>query len=84
MGTMTYFVVLPFIRNEDGDLCAVEPKEARSVEQARRFTASLAEKHGGAIAFSRTGDPQLGDWEDAEILARVGEVPADLAEYTSE
>lgn len=50
----------------------------------RNYTILTDATHEGAIAFSRTGDPQLGDWEDAEILARVGEVPTDLAEYTSE
>jgi hypothetical protein len=36
----------------------------------------------GAIAFSKTGDPQLGEWDDAVILGRYGDVPADLAPYT--
>jgi hypothetical protein len=30
--------------------------------------------HCGAVAFSRTGDPALGDFEDAVILKMVGEV----------
>ena len=33
----------------------------------------------GAIAFARTGDPQLGEWDDAAILGRYGDVPDDLA-----
>lgn len=37
----------------------------------------------GAIAFSKTGDPQLGEWNDAIILGRYGDVPDDLAPYTS-
>jgi hypothetical protein len=32
----------------------------------------------GAIAFSRTGDPALGDFEDAVILKTVGEVNVGL------
>jgi hypothetical protein len=31
-----------------------------------------------AIAFSRKGDPDLGDFEPAEILARFGETPDEL------
>jgi hypothetical protein len=38
----------------------------------------------GAVAFSKTGDPQLGEWEDAVILSRYGDVPDDLAPYTSD
>jgi hypothetical protein len=36
------------------------------------------EGHWGAIAFSRTGDPALGDFEDAVILKTVGEVNVGL------
>jgi hypothetical protein len=44
------------------------------------MSVSLAamEGHCGAIAFSRTGDPALGDFEDAEILKMVGEVDSGL------
>jgi hypothetical protein len=34
--------------------------------------------HCGAIAFSRTGDPTLGDFEDAVILKTFGEVDVGL------
>jgi hypothetical protein len=37
-------------------------------------TLAVAEEHCGAIAFSRTGDPALGDFEHAVILKTVGEV----------
>ena len=38
----------------------------------------------GAVAFSKTGDPQLGEWEDAVVLGRYGDVPDDIAPFTSE
>jgi hypothetical protein len=57
--------------------------EMRSSSQAKS-TASRMEGEGkGAVAFSKTGDPQLGEWEDAIILGRYGDVPDDLAPYTS-
>jgi len=34
--------------------------------------------HCGAIAFSRTGDTALGDFEDAVILKTIGEVDVGL------
>jgi hypothetical protein len=78
MGTMTYYVALAFKRAEDdgGDIVACDPKEARSSDQAVRMAGSLARTagHCGAIAFSRTGDPSLGGFEDAVILKTVGEV----------
>jgi hypothetical protein len=81
MGTMTYYVVLAFKRSEDGgDIVACDPKGARSAEQAIQMAGSLAriEGHCGAIAFSRTGDAALGDFEDAVILKTVGEVDTGL------
>jgi hypothetical protein len=39
-------------------------------------------KKVGAIAFSRTGDAQLGDFNDAVILGHFGEVPSDLLSFT--
>jgi hypothetical protein len=44
------------------------------------MAGSLAAKEGhcGAIAFSRTGDPALGDFEDAVILKTIGEVDVGL------
>ena len=82
MATMTYLVVLAFLRSgeDGGEIVACDPKEARSAEQAIRTAASMAKKDGhcGAIAFSRTGDPALGDFEDAVVLKTVGEVDTGL------
>jgi hypothetical protein len=81
MAAMTYYVALAFKRSEEGgDIVACAPKEARSSDQAIRMAGSLAkmEGHSGAIAFLRTGDPALGDFEDAVILKTVGEVDVGL------
>jgi hypothetical protein len=81
MATMTYYVALAFKRSEEnGEIVAVDPKEARSADQAIRMAGSLAkeDRHCGAIAFSRTGDPTLGDFEDAVILKTIGEADTGL------
>jgi hypothetical protein len=82
MGTMTYCVALGSKKAEDdgGDIVACDPKEARSSDQAIRMAGSLArtDGHCGAIAFSRTRDPALGDFEDAVILKTVGQVDIGL------
>ena len=77
MAAITYFVALAFKGSEDnGEIVPCDPREARRSDQAIRMAASLArmEGHCGAIAFSRTGDPALGDFEDAVILKTVGDV----------
>ena len=79
MATMTYYVALAFMRSEDGNIVACEPKEARSsTSDWRRGSLAATEGHCGAIAFSRTGDPAVGDFDDAVILKTVGEVDSGL------
>ena len=64
--SITYFVVLPFVRDSDGNLLAIEAEEAPSDGTARiRAQLRVGQRVGadevvGAIAFSRTGDPQFG------------------------
>ncbi len=84
MATVTYYVVLAFMRSEDGEIVACEPKEARGTDHAVRMAKTLAatEAHCGAIAFSRTGDPALGDFDDAVILKTVGDVDEGLLRLT--
>jgi hypothetical protein len=45
---------------------------------SRRNSGAALEGHCEDIAFSRTGDPALGDFEDAVILKTVGEVDIGL------
>jgi hypothetical protein len=80
MATTTYYVALAFTRSEGGEIVACEPREARSPDQAIRMAGTLAAAGGycGAIAFSRTGDPALGDFDDAVILKTIGEVDSGL------
>jgi hypothetical protein len=78
--SVIYFVVVPFDRNADGDLAAGAAKEAISAGAAERGARELALRHAGAVAFSRTGDPSTGEFEEAVILAQFGDV--DLSELS--
>jgi hypothetical protein len=77
MASITYFVALPFEHNSEGELVAGEAREAQTDSAARRLASFMAATKAGAIAFSRTGDPSTGEFEDAVILARYGEVADD-------
>ena len=44
---------------------------------AERRARALVLEHAGAVAFSRTGDPTIGEFQDAVILAQFGEVDLD-------
>jgi len=35
--------------------------------------------HVGAVAFSRTGDPDTGDFSDAKVVRKFGDGPDDLS-----
>ncbi len=84
MSEITYFAVLPFSRTEGGGFLAEAAIEVRSAAQATATASRMAGLERGAIAFSKTGNPQLGEWADAVILGRFGNVPDDLAPYTSD
>jgi hypothetical protein len=66
---VTYHVVVAFDRDAEGDL---KPGEAREV-----LSPIVAERRARALAVSRTGDPATGEFQDAVVLARFGEVDLD-------
>jgi len=80
MAEVTYFVALPFIAAEDG-VAAGEPTECFNPTAVVMRAEALSRKPGhiGAVAFSRTGDPATGDFGDAKIIKKFGEVPDDLS-----
>ena len=79
--SVTFYVALPFIRTDDG-LVPGPAQECPGAHAAIARAQSMARMpgHVGAIAFQRTGDPNLGEFGDAEILKRVGETPDDVSE----
>ena len=64
---VTYYVALPFIRTEDG----TAPGEAQECQSEGAAT--------GAVAFKRAGDPNVGEFSDAVVLKKFGDVPEDLS-----
>jgi hypothetical protein len=80
MAEVTYFVALPFVATDDG-IAAGEPIECLNpVAVVMRAEAlSRREGHVGAVAFSRTGDPATGDFRDAKVIGKFGDVPDDLS-----
>jgi hypothetical protein len=82
MPNMTYYVAMPFSRTDDGDLAPGEAIECPSHSAATRRAELLARdpQNAGAVAFSRTGDPMIGEFSDAVVLKSYGEVPDDFAE----
>ncbi|WP_316159456.1 hypothetical protein [Bradyrhizobium sp. SZCCHNRI3042] len=80
MPEVTYYVALPFVAADDG-MAPGEPTECFNPNAAVMRAESLSRKpgHVGAVAFSRTGDPATGEFGDAKLIGKFGEVPADLS-----
>ncbi|MGY8635312.1 hypothetical protein RAD15_22805 [Bradyrhizobium sp. 14AA] len=80
MTDVTYFVALPFVFSDDG-VAAGEATECLSANAAVMRAEALSRKpgHAGAVAFSQTGDPSSGDFSDAKLIRKFGDVPDDLS-----
>jgi len=66
---MVYCVALPFVR-VDGGLAPGEAAECPHAAAAIRRAQAMSgdEAKAGAVAFSRQGSAELGEFEDAVIL----------------
>ena len=78
---VTYYVALPFIASEDGAVPG-QAEECQSAAQAVMRAESLSRKEGhvGALTFSRSGDLATGEFTDAALIRKFGNVPDDLSE----
>lgn len=75
---LTYFVVQAYKAVKKGKIAADEAIPARDQDHAMRMFERFKSTRAGVVAFSRTGDPSTGDFEDAVIIARHGILPAEV------
>jgi hypothetical protein len=77
---VTYYVALPFVPSDDG-IAPGEAVECPSANAAVMRAEALSRKpgHVGALAFSRSGDPATGEFGDAKLIRKFGDVPDDLS-----
>jgi len=80
MSEVTYYVALPFVSTEDG-IAPAEAIECFNPNAAVMKAEALSRRpgHVGAIAFSRTGDPATGNFGDATVIRKFGDLPEDLS-----
>src|SRR6476620_2733950 len=71
--TVTYYVAITFTVTDDGTVAPGEAIECPSAETAILRAEVLSRIRGnvGAVAFSRTGDPDVGVWALSDISASV-------------
>lgn len=79
---VTYYIVQSFERGKKGMLIPDLPKQARDEAHCQLLAERLAAQKASVVAFSRTGDPDAGDWDDAVVIKQFGELPSELLEMT--
>ena len=81
MADVTYYVALPFLQDDSGAPVAGAAEECQSSTTALRRAEMMSRMPGsiGAVAFSRSGDPMIGEFGDAQLLRKFGNVPDDLS-----
>jgi ABC-type uncharacterized transport system substrate-binding protein len=81
MADVTYYVAMAFAQDDSGAPVAGTAEECQSPTSALRRAEALSRQPGniGAVAFSRSGDPMIGEFGDAQLLRTFGQVP-DLSE----
>jgi hypothetical protein len=81
MADVTYYVAMPFLLDDSGSPVAGAAEECQSPTTALRRAETMSRMAGsiGAVAFSRSGDPMIGEFGDAKLLRTFGNVPDDLS-----
>jgi hypothetical protein len=81
MADVTYYVALSFRQDDAGSPVAGPAEECQSSSAVLRRAEVLSRVVGnvGAVAFSRSGDPLIGEFGDAQVLRKFGNVPDDLS-----
>jgi hypothetical protein len=77
MARETVYLVQAFNAGKGSNLKADPPIPCKSAEGARRTAERLALSKAGVVAFSSSGDAEMGDYDDEPtVFFRTGLVPA--------
>jgi hypothetical protein len=79
MARETIYFIRAFDAGPGGSLKADAPIACRTETGALRTAQRLALSKVGVVAFSSTGDPEMGDYDDEPIVIfRQGQFPSDF------
>jgi hypothetical protein len=77
MARETLYLVQAFKSGKGTRLTADAPLRCRSPEVARQRAENLVSTRAGVVAFSTSGDAELGDYDDEPtIIFKAGRLPA--------
>jgi len=81
MARETIYLVQAFTTGRGTRLAADTPIRCKSSESALRRAEIMAETKAGVVAFSTSGDAELGDYDDEPtIIFKAGRLPAPFGE----
>jgi hypothetical protein len=76
MARDTVYLVQAFTSGKGTRLTADTPVRCRSLEAARKRAEDLVPTRAGVVAFSTSGDAELGDYDDEPtIIFKAGRLP---------
>jgi hypothetical protein len=77
----TVYLVQGFKAGKGSQLSADPPLRCKSSDSARRTAENLASSKAGVVAFSTSGDAELGEYDDEPtIIFKAGRLPAPFEE----
>ncbi len=76
MARETVHIVQAYVAGKGNRLKADTPVPCKSEEAARRTAERLAETKIGVVAFSSSGDPELGEYDETPAIPfKAGRLP---------
>jgi hypothetical protein len=76
MARETIFIVQAYTQGKRARLNADPPIPCKSPESARRTAERLAAGKAGVVAFSTSGDVELGEYDDEPVVFfKIGRLP---------
>ena len=76
MARETVHIVQAYVAGRGNRLKADTPVPCKSAEAARRMAERLAETKLGVVAFSSSGDQELGEYDDEPVIIfKTGRLP---------
>ncbi len=80
MARETHYLVQSFVAGKGQRLTADAPMRCRTAETALKTAERLATIKAGVVAFSTSGDAELGEFDDEpSIIFKTGRLPAQFA-----
>ncbi|MGV1867190.1 hypothetical protein [Rhizobium sp. 23-156Da] len=78
---VTYYVIQSFQKGRKGAFIPTLQRHARDKAHCEMLAEKMSDSHDCVVAFSRSGEPDTDEWQDAVILAQYGKIPDAVLEF---